>query len=167
MSLRLASVSTWRPKHLPRTARPSLSPAFFRRHPHRLAMGKNKTKKAAVPNESHLSLPAHPNSDAATTPIVDTHTHLLSTFSAYKRTYPTGRYDTLWDFVRGVYRERHVKAIVDVWCEAPVQRTWKELADAALSAEDRTTRWGGIAYWFVMGAYCRTRLVCPPRSPAV
>lgn len=109
-------------------------------------MGKNK--KYTVPNESHLCLPAHPN---ASTPIIDTHTHLLTTFSSYKTKYPTGKYDTVWDFVRGVYDGRNVKAIVDVWCEAPVQRVWKELADSALSAQDRVTKWGGIEYWFVMG----------------
>ncbi|KAG8215662.1 hypothetical protein J3R82DRAFT_7536 [Butyriboletus roseoflavus] len=109
-------------------------------------MGKNK--KYTVPDESHLSLPAHPN---AATPIIDTHTHLLSTFSAYKSKYPTGKYDTVWDFARGVYDGRNVKAIVDVWCEAPVQHAWKELADSALSAQDRVTNWGGVEYWFVMG----------------
>lgn len=110
-----------------------------------------KNKKYTVPNESHLSLPAHPNAATRTTPIIDTHTHLLTTFSSYKTKYPTGRYDTVWDFVRGVYDGRNVKAIVDVWCEAPVQRAWKEVADSALSAQDRAEKWGGIEYWFVMG----------------
>ena len=117
-------------------------------------MGKNKYKKYTVPDESHLSLPAHPNAIAATTPIIDTHTHLLTTFSSYRTKYPTGKYDTLWDFVRGAYHERNVKAVVDVWCEAPVQRAWKEVADSALSADDRAAKWGGIEYWFVMGTCC-------------
>ena len=117
-------------------------------------MGKNKNKKNSVPDESHLSLPAHPNANAATTPIIDTHTHLLTTFSSYKTKYPTGKYDSLWDFVRGAYHGRNVKAVVDVWCEAPVQRAWKEVADSALSAHDRAVKWGGIEYWFVMGTCC-------------
>ncbi|KAF9221166.1 Metallo-dependent hydrolase [Gyrodon lividus] len=111
-------------------------------------MGKNK--KNNVPDEKHLSLPAHPE---AATPIIDTHTHLLSTFSSYKTKYRAGKYDTVWDFVRGIYDGRNVKAIVDVWCEAPVQPAWKELADSALTPEDREEKWGGIEYWFVMGVH--------------
>jgi hypothetical protein len=42
--------------------------------------------------------------------------------------YPVG-------FVRGAYHERDVKAVVDVWCEQPAQRTWKEVADSALNAD--------------------------------
>jgi hypothetical protein len=45
-----------------------------------------------------------------------------------------------------------VAAVVDVWCEAPVQRTWKEIADSAITAEDRKDKWGELEYWFVMGA---------------
>ncbi|KAF8435447.1 hypothetical protein L210DRAFT_856916 [Boletus edulis BED1] len=113
-------------------------------------MGKNKNKKSNVPDKSHLLLP---NPIAATTPIIDTHTHLLTTFSAYKSKYSTGKYDTIWDFVQGVYYQRNVKAIVDVWCEAPVQPAWKEVADSAVSAQDRAEKWGGIEYWFVMGMH--------------
>lgn len=112
-------------------------------------MGKNnKNKKAAaVPSEEHLFLPAH----AAATSIVDTHTHLVSTFAAYKSKYPAGQYETIPDFVRNLYRGKNVEAIVDVWCEAPVQRVWKEIADMALSEEIRTQDWGGLQYYFVMG----------------
>ncbi|KAF9234910.1 hypothetical protein BU15DRAFT_89790 [Melanogaster broomeanus] len=113
-------------------------------------MGKNKKRNNNVPDEKHLALPAHP--EAAATPIIDTHTHLLTTFSAYKSKYPAGKYDTVWDFVRGTYDARNVKAIVDVWCEAPVQQAWKELADSALTPEDRAEKWGGIEYWFVMAS---------------
>ncbi|KIJ62503.1 hypothetical protein HYDPIDRAFT_114639 [Hydnomerulius pinastri MD-312] len=110
----------------------------------------SKNKKNSVPNEKHLSLPAHAE---ATTPIIDTHTHLLTTFSSYKSKYRAGKYDNVWDFVRGLYEGRNVKAIVDVWCDAPVQPAWKELADSALTAEDRTNKWGGVEYWFVMGVH--------------
>ncbi|KAF8835224.1 Metallo-dependent hydrolase [Paxillus ammoniavirescens] len=111
-------------------------------------MGKNK--KSHLPNEKYLSLPAHAE---AAIPIVDTHTHLLSTFSSYRSKYTSGKYDTVWDFVRGIYAGRNVKAIVDVWCEAPVQSAWKELADSAITPEDRAEKWGGIEYWFVMGVH--------------
>jgi len=114
-------------------------------------MGKNnKNKKAAtVPSEAHLFLPAH----AAATSIIDTHTHLVSTFAAYKSKYPVGRYDTIFDFVRNLYRGKNVEAIVDVWCEAPVQRVWKEIADMALSEDIRMQDWGGLQYYFVMGVH--------------
>ena len=46
---------------------------------------------------------------------------------------------------------QNVQSIVDVWCEAPVLSTWKELADSAISEEDRKEKWGGLDYWFVMG----------------
>ena len=41
-----------------------------------------------------------------------------------------------------------VEALVDVYCEAPVQKAWKDLADSAV---DRTV-WGDVGYYFVMGA---------------
>ena len=50
-----------------------------------------------------------------------------------------------------MYHGRRVEAIVDVWCEAPVLKQWKELADSALTQEQREKDWGGIEYWFVMG----------------
>lgn len=167
--------NSWKPPRLSHL-HPSIHPTAFtvtRHHgrhsskqiPHRSTdstgrMGK-RNKKNTIPDESHLSkLPTHPN--AATTPIIDTHTHLLTTFSSYKRKYPTGKYDTVWDFVRGVYDGRNVKAIVDVWCEAPVQRAWKELADSALSEQDRATTWDGIEYWFVMGTFRIPISVCCP-----
>ncbi|KAI0655993.1 hypothetical protein C8Q70DRAFT_1057184 [Cubamyces menziesii] len=114
-------------------------------------MGK---KKSSVPPEEHLLLPPHPaRSDAQATPIVDTHTHLLSTFSFYRSKYKQGKCETVYDFVREMYKDRGVEAIVDVYCEAPVQAQWRELADSALSEEDRKRRWGGLEYWFVMGVH--------------
>jgi hypothetical protein len=109
-------------------------------------MGKKKSQ--SVP-ESALLLPARDE----TQPIVDTHTHLASTFEFYRRKYKSGQYETVYDFVRAVYEGRKVEAIVDVWCEAPVQPLWKEFADSALREEDRKTKWGGLEYWFVMGEY--------------
>ncbi|KAH9913724.1 uncharacterized protein B0H18DRAFT_1097305 [Fomitopsis serialis] len=118
-------------------------------------MGKNK--KSSVPDEQHLHLPRLSSiPEGIITPIVDTHTHLHSTFGAYRSKYPSGRYEThgSFDFVRGMYDGRGVEAIVDVWCEAPVlKQAWRELADSALTEEGRKSQWAGMEYWFVMGAY--------------
>ena len=111
------------------------------------SMGKNNKKG---PSEDCLLLPAHPRHTTAS--IVDTHTHLVSTFAAYKQKYKDAKYETVYDFVRGLYQGKKVTAMVDVWCEAPVQKVWKEIADSALAEEDRKGRWGELEYWFVMGA---------------
>lgn len=52
-----------------------------------------------------------------------------------------------------MYAGKNVDAIVDVWCEAPVTKLWKEFADSAVSEEDRKEKWGGIEYWFVIGVH--------------
>lgn len=106
-----------------------------------------KKNKSNTPSEDYLSSLSH----STTSPIVDTHTHLASTFALYRGKYKEGKYDTVYDFVRGMYQGKNVEAIVDVWCEAPVQKLWKEFADSALTDEDRKTKWGGLEYWFVMG----------------
>jgi TatD DNase family protein len=117
-------------------------------------MGKNKT-----PAESNLILPAATEADGAGSsgvsqlPIVDTHTHLHSTYSTYKRKYPNGTFSSIHEFVKGVYGGRNVEAIVDVWCETPVQELWKEIADSAVSEEGRAGDWGGLEYYFVMGEF--------------
>jgi TatD DNase family protein len=110
-------------------------------------MGKNNKKG---PSEDVLILPTHSSHLAA--PIVDTHTHLVSTFAAYKQRYKDGKFENIYDLVRGLYRGKNVAALVDVWCEAPVQRVWKEVADSAITEGDRAEKWGGLEYWFVMGA---------------
>jgi TatD DNase family protein len=115
-------------------------------------MGKNNKKKSnIIPAETYLRLPPLADASLADQPIIDTHTHLVSTFSTYRSKYKNGTLYTIYDFVREMYRDRNVKAIVDVWCEAPVLMTWRELADSALTAEDREQKWGGVDYWFVMG----------------
>ena len=116
---------------------------------HYRKMGKNKSKPS-TPSESFLQLSNH----ASTTPIVDTHTHLASTFDMYNSRYnknSPAKYQTVYDFVKDLYAEKRVEAVVDVWCEAPVRKLWKQYADSALSEEDRKTKWGGMEYWFVMG----------------
>lgn len=110
-------------------------------------MGK---KKSTTPSEDYLHLPTPPS----TLPIVDTHTHLASTFAMYRSRYKQGKYLDIYEFANKLYEGRNVEAIVDVWCEAPVQKSlWKELADSALKAEDRERLWNGIEYWFTMGKF--------------
>ena len=111
-------------------------------------MGKNNKKG---PSEHSLFLPTHPGHTTAQ--IVDTHTHLVSTFAAYRQKYKDAKYENIYDFVGGLYQGKKVTAMVDVWCEAPVQKVWKEIADSAVTEEDRKGRWGELEYWFVMGAY--------------
>lgn len=113
---------------------------------HLKKMGKNNRKG---PSEECLILPTHPRHTVA--PIVDTHTHLASTFAAYKQKYKGGKYENVYEFVRGLYHGK-VSALVDVWCEAPVQKAWKEIADSAIAEDDRKDKWGDLEYWFVMGA---------------
>lgn len=124
------------------------SHTFIITRPH-FKMGKNNKKKSSIPDEKHLLLPPH--STTATTPVIDTHTHLLTTYSWYRSKYPTAQFSDIFAFVRGLYAGRNIKAIVDVWCEPPVPPMWKELADSAITPEDRTSKWGGVDYWFVMG----------------
>ncbi|KZT05694.1 uncharacterized protein LAESUDRAFT_759938 [Laetiporus sulphureus 93-53] len=119
-------------------------------------MGKNKK---SAPKEELLRLPRHPALTAETAldeqiaPIVDTHTHLVSTFHAYRGKYKDGKYETVHDFVRGLYQDRNVEAIVDVWCDASIQLSWRSIADSALTKESIEMLWGGLEYWFVMGIH--------------
>ncbi|EJC99451.1 Metallo-dependent hydrolase [Fomitiporia mediterranea MF3/22] len=113
-------------------------------------MGKNNKKRPPAPEEPQLFLTAI---ESSREPIVDTHTHLLSTFSAYRSKYPAGKYKSVFDFVRGAYEGKNVEAMVDVYCEAPVQSQWRELADSAIMPEDRMEKWSGTEYWFVMGVH--------------
>lgn len=109
-------------------------------------MGK---KKSNTPPEQYLILPSPPS----TSPIVDTHTHLASTFESYRQRYKEGKHENVFDMMRSLYANRNVESIVDVWCEAPVRKFWREFADSALKPEDRQEKWGGIDYWFVMGEF--------------
>jgi hypothetical protein len=106
-----------------------------------------KKKRSNVPPEESLLLPTPPS----TSPIIDTHTHIASTFQFYQRFYKDGKHDNAFEFIRKIYEGRNVESIVDVWCEAPVLKSWRIFADSALKAEDRETIWGGINYWFVLG----------------
>jgi len=130
----------------------------FRSHPtnsnikapkRKFNMGKNN-KKSMLPEEL-LLLPVHPSrTSTPPTAIIDTHTHLMSTFEAYRKHYKNGKFDDVWAFSRAMFQGRDVEAIVDVWCEAPVRKKeWKTLVDSAGSKE----LWGGTEYWFVMGVH--------------
>ncbi|KAG5352401.1 hypothetical protein C0989_002432 [Termitomyces sp. Mn162] len=115
-------------------------------------MGK---KKSSTPSESFLLLPTPPS----TSPIVDTHTHLASTFEMYRTRYKEGGIKDVHEFVKHMYVGRNVEAIVDVWCEAPVRPLWKTFADSALTKEDREKLWNGMDYWFVIEAMNHPRCV--------
>ncbi|KAJ4495116.1 hypothetical protein C8J55DRAFT_554741 [Lentinula edodes] len=111
-------------------------------------MGKGKSKGPL--SESFLQLPAH----SSTIQVIDTHTHLASTFEMYYSKYRIdSKYQTVFDFIKGMYAGKHIEAVIDVWCEAPVRKLWKEFADSALREEDRKSKWGGLEYWFVMGVH--------------
>ncbi|KAF5343406.1 hypothetical protein D9756_011610 [Leucocoprinus leucothites] len=134
----------------------SLTRAF---HASARAMGK---KKSNTPSENWLLLPTPPS----TTPIVDTHTHLASTFESYRQRYKQAKHETVFDFLRGFYAGRNVESIIDVWCEAPVRKLWREFADSAINAEDRKSKWDGIEYWFVMATKPNTTpMKSKPRCP--
>ncbi|SJL11823.1 uncharacterized protein ARMOST_15234 [Armillaria ostoyae] len=109
-------------------------------------MGKNNKKRSSLPPHDLMTsaFPQHPSASKST--IIDTHTHLLSTFALYRSKYPEGKYETAFDFVEGVYAGKGVETIVDVWCEPEVfmRGTWKELADG---------KWQGIQYRFVIGVH--------------
>lgn len=150
-----------------------IRPCSTAAHAHDI-MGKSNKKKAAmaVP-ESVLSLPAHASAleiapDQQPTPVVDTHTHLLSTFSWYKSKYKdSAACETIWDFVRTMCtppasdveadapkqrtRRHSVASMVDVWCEPASWVNWREIADSAVEGHSKKPDWGGCEYWFAMG----------------
>jgi hypothetical protein len=134
------------PRRFPRNIR---YPSYSHTTKYRPAYGMGKNNRKG-PSEDSLILPDHPRHSTAS--IVDTHTHLVSTFAAYKQKYKDGKYENIYEFVIGLYRGKKVTALVDVWCEAPVRNVWKEIADSAITVEDRRDKWGGLEYWFVMGA---------------
>ncbi|KAL0948750.1 hypothetical protein HGRIS_008883 [Hohenbuehelia grisea] len=106
-------------------------------------------KKPPIPE----SVLVFPNRSANAPAIVDTHTHIASTYAAYRTKYPEGRFSTVHELFRGVTEGHRVEAVVDVWCEAPVRAIWRELADSAVSEDDRAQKWGGTEYYFAMGVH--------------
>ncbi|CAE6389131.1 unnamed protein product [Rhizoctonia solani] len=128
-----------------------------------IRMGKSKAPKLP---ETCLDVPQVASlAGMEVTPIYDTHTHLHSTFKAYRKEYPEGRYTSISEFVKGYYTRTTeqneelpaihvpVKSLVDVWCEAPILKEWRTLADSALTPDSRAENWGDIEYHFVMGVH--------------
>ncbi|KZW03309.1 Metallo-dependent hydrolase [Exidia glandulosa HHB12029] len=139
-------------------------------------MAKSKKQKAAnaIP-ESVLSLPAHASAlelaaDQEPAPVIDTHTHLLSTYGWYKSKYKDdAACQTIWDFVRTMCmppasdveadaakqrtRRHKVTSMVDVWCEPASWLNWREIADSAVEGSPQKADWGGCEYWFAMGVH--------------
>ena len=58
-----------------------------------------------------------------------------------------------------MWGEHRVESVIDVWCEAPVQKAWRELADSAIEEADRKSKWAGTEYWFVIGEF--DEFFCP------
>ena len=111
------------------------------KHEYRLQMAK---KKSSTPAEGYLLLPTPPSS----LPIVDTHTHVAATFEYYRGRYKEGRYLDVYEFVKAMYVDRNVEAVVDVWCEVPARKILQILR------WDKEKR-GELKYWFVMGTWCK------------
>ena len=140
-------------------------------------MGK---KKSAQTPESALLVPLHPAlKDDPSLRIVDTHCHMLATYSFYRTKYPEGEKSSVQEFVKEYFTREEstrVEGLVDVYCEPPFT-SWKEcvgerlrcprnpgdshavvsalaaplrLADSALN--DRAA-WNGVKYNFVMGVH--------------
>lgn len=62
-------------------------------------------KKGRGPvGQEYMHLPPHHSATSSSPTVLDTHTHLLSTFAEYTMKYPTSAtYFTVHDFVRGLY----------------------------------------------------------------
>lgn len=108
------------------------------------------------PQKSHPKIPESklvlPRSKL---PVIDSHSHLLSTYFAYKTEYPDGKFaGSVHDFVRGFYGGKNIEAIVDVWWEVPVRKEWKALADSAVNSQ----LWCGIEYYCTIGVSSQTVL---------
>ena len=71
----------------------------------------------------------------------------------YRSRYKQGKYLNVYDFIKQLYEGRKVEAIVDVWCDAPVLKLWKEFANSALTEEGRLNVWSGMEYSFTMGEF--------------
>ncbi|KAF7330637.1 Phosphoenolpyruvate/pyruvate domain-containing protein [Mycena sanguinolenta] len=118
---------------------------YMEQHPKQLesSIGKNNKKKSAPPPESlfHILHPASSSSRA----IVDTHTHLASTFEAYRAKYPAGQYETVYDFVQGLGRSGGGGRVREDDLEGICRRC------ACRRGESSAV--GGVSYWFVMGMH--------------
>ncbi|GJN87440.1 hypothetical protein Rhopal_000389-T1 [Rhodotorula paludigena] len=103
-----------------------------------------------TPHEHVLVLPVHHQLEGIdTVEVVDTHTHVHSTFQAYKEKYPERTHATIRDYVQATLRSQsaqQVAAVVDVYCEGSDMVHFPDTV-AALSDLD------GLSYHFVAGAH--------------
>lgn len=76
---------------------------------------------------------------------IDTHAHLWMTLEAFQQ----GGYAVkdVFDMAHQLHFAEHVEYLVDIWCEAPVQKErCLHLADA-----DQQLDWRGVDYRFAIG----------------
>ncbi|GAA5967381.1 hypothetical protein JCM11641_000528 [Rhodosporidiobolus odoratus] len=114
---------------------------------------RQSSKSSRTPDESVLLLPQHAElrelAQDSQVELVDTHTHVLSTFLAYRERYPDGKYDNIKDFVQATLP--HMHSVVDVWCEAPMTAQWREVVDSLRELRSQDPK--GLGYHFVVGAH--------------
>ncbi|GAA5855491.1 hypothetical protein JCM8547_007858 [Rhodosporidiobolus lusitaniae] len=115
---------------------------------------RQSTRSGRTPPEATLVLPRHAElrglAEGEQVELVDTHTHVLSTFHAYQEKYPEGQHvESIQSFVKATLP--HMHSVVDVWCEAPMRVNWKEVVGqlSELKKEDPN----GLNYYFVVGAH--------------
>ncbi|CAG8676105.1 254_t:CDS:10, partial [Acaulospora colombiana] len=101
-----------------------------------------KKKKAAPIPEEVLHLPAHDGSLDRRYPYASALD--VRTISPQEAADNSENQDTR-------LCKHSVDTLIDVWCEAPVDKRWRDVADSARDEEQRKSLWGGIDYWFVMG----------------
>ncbi|GAA5898855.1 TatD family hydrolase [Sporobolomyces salmoneus] len=112
----------------------------------------SKSSKS-LPPEERLILPRHEQlRGVQDVEIVDTHTHIYSTFLAYRERYPEGKHSNVRDFVQAVLcspESNQLQSVVDVWCEAenPFDRPeWKETVQSLTDLD-------GLDYRYVIGCH--------------
>ncbi|BGP01323.1 Hydrolase [Rhodotorula toruloides ATCC 204091] len=112
----------------------------------------SRSGKSRTPHEDVLVLPIHNDLkelEDRDLLLVDTHTHVLSTWLAYKEKYPAGKHESIRAFVESTLQadsSNRISKVVDVWCEAPPVANWREVVED-LSALDN------LNYRFVIGAH--------------
>ncbi|GAA5823245.1 hypothetical protein JCM3770_000095 [Rhodotorula araucariae] len=112
---------------------------------------RQSTRSNRTPHEDVLVLPIHDDikERLADVELVDTHTHVHSTFRAYKEKYPDGKHTAIRDFVAATLQadESHkLAACVDVYCEGADMAHWAATVSALSDVP-------GLSYHFVAGAH--------------
>ncbi|GAA6038934.1 hypothetical protein JCM8097_000581 [Rhodosporidiobolus ruineniae] len=117
------------------------------------AKSSRSSNSKKTPPETVLLLPQHPELKALAegneVELVDTHTHVLSTFLTYKEKYPEGQHTTVQDFVKATLP--NMSAVVDVWCEAPMVGNWQEIVGSLSDLKQADP--SALDYYFVVGAH--------------